>query len=265
MHQWKIGVCTPPENARAAREAGFDYIEPALAPIAAMTDDQFARTVDTLGGAGIPVEAVNVFLPGTLRLTGPAVDWSAIETYVRGAIPRAAKLGARVLVFGSGAARRCPEGFPADAAIAQIEDFLRLCGRVAEPLGVCVVIEPLNAKECNAIHTVAEAVAIARRVAHPAVCALGDTYHMALEGEPFRTLTDAGALLRHVHVANPAGRVYPAPDDGCDWDGLFAALAAASYTARVSVEGGTSDFARDAVLALETLHGAAARTVQALR
>jgi hypothetical protein len=43
--------------------------------------------------------------------------------YVAKAFDRVARLGVRIVVFGSGGARRVPEGYPRDDAVRQMVDF----------------------------------------------------------------------------------------------------------------------------------------------
>ncbi len=255
MKTWKLGICAPLSRMEEAKALGYDYIEPALSALAALSDAEFDAALERARTIGLPVEAMNVFLPGSIRLTGPQVDADAIAAYLEKALARAAAFGVQVVVFGSGGARSYPEGFDKDAAMAQIHDFLRICGEIAARHGIVIAIEPLNRRESNVIHLVAEAVALTRETDLPAVRALGDTYHMALEEEPLSALCDAGALLAHVHVANPEGRRYPAPGDGCDYRAVFAALTQAGYTGRVSAEA-SGDFAVDGAETLRVLREA---------
>lgn len=246
----RIGICSCPESAAYVRELGYDYIELSLAAVAAMGEKEYADCRDCLTALGLPCEAMNCMLPGGLRLTGPEADPAEAEAYLDLALPRAQGLGVRVIVFGSGAARRAPEGTPLEEALAQVERFARMAGERARRLGLELAIEPLNAGETNLIHTVDEGAALARRAS---VGVLADLYHVAAEEPDCSGIVRAGALLRHAHIANPQGRGYPAPGDGADYAAFFAALRQAGYGGRVSVEGLTEDFARDAARALPVL------------
>ena len=53
-----------------------------------------------------------MFVPAEVRLTGPEVDWAQVEGYLETAIGRVAALGGQAIVFGSGGARRVPDGSP---------------------------------------------------------------------------------------------------------------------------------------------------------
>ncbi len=252
----KLGVCTGINNIKIAARAGFDYIEAALNGIAAMSDAEFEKTLGEVNQAPIKVEACNCLLPGTLKVTGPDVNAQALHDYLELAFTRAEKLGTKVVVFGSGAARGVPEGFDVAQAWRQIANFLRLCERHAADHGLTVVIEPLRSGECNIINYVSEATALASLVQMDHICVLGDTYHMAFGHEGFHALKMAGSLLKHVHVANAIGRLYPKIGDGEKYDELFETLAAMGYEGRVSVEGKCEDFAPDAKAACDALRAA---------
>jgi sugar phosphate isomerase/epimerase len=149
---------------------------------------------------------------------------------------RAAAVGARVMVFGSGGARRMPEGFTDEAlAWRQLEDAARLAGETAAKYGVVIAMEPLFGRACNFFNGVDEGAAFVDRVAHPNVKLLADLFHMAAENEPLGHVADAGARLAHVHVATPA---LPETGKGIAYDlrGYFSALRKASYDGRVSLE-----------------------------
>ncbi len=246
----RLGVCTGIENAGALAKAGFDYMETGLSGVAAMDGEAFARAKGALEEAGVPCEAMNVMLPGDIRLTGPQADRGRIEGYLSRAFGRARELGAKVVVFGSGASRGVPKGFPQDKAWRQLGDFLALADGLAGAHGLQIAIEPLRREECNILRYVSEALAVAALLQLPRVGVLGDTYHMAQGGEPASALAEAGGLLWHVHMARPGDRAYPkAQDPDGDLESyarLFAVLRGMGYKGRVSVEGQCGDFLEDA-------------------
>ncbi|MBQ6646170.1 MAG: sugar phosphate isomerase/epimerase [Clostridia bacterium] len=252
----KLGVCTSISNIKKAAAAGFDYLEAALNGIAAMSDEDFEKALGEVNQSPIKVEACNCLLPGSLKVVGPDVNAQALHEYLENAFTRAEKLGTKVVVFGSGAARGVPEGFDVPQAWRQIANFLRLCERHAADHGITVVIEPLRSGECNIINYVTEATILASLVQMEHICVLGDTYHMAFGHEGFNSLKMAGGLLKHIHTANAIGRVYPKIGDGEKYDELFETLTAMGYEGRVSVEGRCEDFDTDAKAAYEALKAA---------
>jgi sugar phosphate isomerase/epimerase len=69
------------------------------------------------------------------------------------------------------------------------------------------------------------------------------------EGEGPGVLERAGQLLRHVHLARPVTRGFPAEWD-TSYDDLFAALRNAGYGHRVSIEAHSRDLAEEGPRAL---------------
>jgi len=145
-------------------------------------------------------------------------------------------------VFGSGGSRRVPEGFERRQASEQLAGHLARWGPIAAEAGVILVIEPLNKGETNIINTVDEGAELARRVGHPNVRLLADTYHMATDGDPPEAIRRAGELIAHVHCAEAAGRV-PVGFGGEDHRPYFRALKDIGYDGRVSIEASFDDLA----------------------
>ncbi|MEA4966072.1 MAG: sugar phosphate isomerase/epimerase family protein [Oscillospiraceae bacterium] len=237
------------EHLRALRDCGFDYAELPLAEMMAMSEADFAALHMALRQTGIPCEVCNNFFPKTARLTGPNEDWAALR-YAEAALGRASLLGAKVVVFGSGAAKQVPAGFPLERGYEQVVRLLRGIGPMAAARGITIAIEPLRQAECNLINTFREGCRLADDVAHPAVRVLVDFYHMTAERESPDVLRTLGpGHLAHVHFANPNGRVYPAGAEEADYAPFFAALRAVPYDGRISCEAYAGRFADDAAAA----------------
>jgi D-psicose/D-tagatose/L-ribulose 3-epimerase len=241
------------EVAESLVRFGFDYIELSLSPVAALSEPDFARLRQRLDRAGIRSEAFNNFFPPQVRLTGAEARLPAALEYAKLAIERAAALGARVIVFGSSGAKNVPPGFPMDAAWNQLVVLLQHLGPLAAAHQVTIAIEPLNRQESNIINRAEEGLRLAQEVNHPNVQLLIDFYHLVLEREDPDIILTAGPALRHVHLAQVAGRVFPQSEAAEDWAGLFGRLRRAGYTGRCSIEAYTTDFATDAPHALRLL------------
>jgi len=251
----KYGVCglltaknadgTEFELIPAAKLAGYDYIEMPLSAIAAMSEAEFADLKAKAAAGGLPVEAMNVFFPRSLRLTGPDVDWKQVEAYLELALGRAGQMGTQVVVFGSGGSRQVPEGFAMEDAWQQLVHLLRLAEPVAARNGVTIVIEPLNDKETNILHTGSEGFTLAKLVDRPHIKLLLDLYHMALMHEDCGIAITAGDTVRHAHFAKPVGRSYPSEMEPA-FLAFFGGLKRGGYAARVSVEASFTNFAVDA-------------------
>ena len=163
----------------------------------------------------------------------------------------------KVVVFGSGAARGVPEGWPQDEAWRQIARYLTIAEEYCAKYDVTIAIEPLRRAECNIMNLVTEGTLMSALLNLPHIGTLGDTHHMLCGHEPFSALTQAGRLLKHVHISHSmgdeGGRDYPAPNDDNDYDVIFEALKAGGYEGRVSIEAGCKDMTVDGAKAFEVL------------
>lgn len=257
-----LGAVNPLDRLDDLAAWGFDYAEPALAPIAALDDAAFEALRRKAAASPIPVEASNNFVPAEIRLTGPEVDPERVRAYVERALGRAEALGVKLVVFGSGGARRVPEGFPRERAREQLKGFLRVCAGVItrRGYGMDIGVETLRRAETNILNTVAESLALVREVDHPRIRLTVDFYHLAEENDDPDVLLEAGARVAHLHFANPRGRVFPR-DAGEEprYAPFFIALRRIGYGGRISLEAGTADLERDARAGLRFLRETAER------
>lgn len=249
----KIGICTAIDNIQKMEAIGYDYIEPAVAAVAAMEEDAFDQAVSLVDASGITCEAFNVLFPGGIPLTGPEVAENAIRSYLEKAFARVSRLGGKVIVFGSGGARRVPEGWDRSEAWRQLVYAAGIVGDIAAKYGLTIAMEPLNTTETNILNSVLEGFAFVKEVDHPNIQLLADFYHMQMEKEDMAALVTAGPALRHLHIANSHGRVYPLSREEDLYGDFFKALKDVGYDARISVEAGTQDMDKDAPIALKLL------------
>ncbi len=253
----RLGVCTSVENAQLVADAGFDYMELSVFGDLAPDDDDWAERRRAIEKMPLPVEAFNSFVR-TGKIIGPEADPVRLRRYVNTALARAAEVGGKIIVFGSGPARNIPDGFPQSEVNRQLNDFLGYCADASDSTGVTVVIEPLSPKESNIINLVSEGAAIARQIGRSGVQNLADTYHMAESDEPLSAIVASADVLAHVHTADTA-RV--APSFGSfDFALLFDTLREAGYDARVSVECNFKDFAAEVGPSGKILRDAYARS-----
>ena len=195
----KFGVCAGIDALPTAAEAGCDYLEMGFATVAALPDEAFREVLDKVEASPIRVEAMNGFLPGTMRLTGPEADHEQPLPFITKGFSRAKALGAQVVVFGSGGARSVPEGFPMEAAKEQMAAFARKAAACAREAGIRLALEPLSRHECNFLHTVKEGLEIYHMAGEPeGLCVLADLYHMASNGEDFSGILEARSGRRTV-------------------------------------------------------------------
>ena len=233
----RLGVCAGFENAELLADAGFDYLEGAASAVAALDDAAYRELLQQAKAAPLPFEAFNVMVPASVRLTGPDANDALTRDYLTRMLERIARLGAQVVVFGSGGARRVPDGFPRDSAYDQLNAYLLMAGDIATAYGITIAIEPLNHEECNIFNSVAEATQATRRASHPNVRVLADLYHMVKDGQSYDEIRAAGPRMAHVHIISPAQRTFPRTDDPYDYRPFLTALRDVGYAGRISIEG----------------------------
>lgn len=234
----QFGVCGNTDLAAIAARVSYDYAEwsvPALLK-PRESEDAFLAGLDAIRSGALPYPVANGFIPGDLKITGPEVDNSALQAYVTTTMERAESAGVEVIVFGSGGARRIPEGFDPAMAREQLVAFSRMVAPIAHDHGITVVVEPLNKAECNVLTTVSECAALVNETAHPGIRLLVDAYHLLHDHDSYESIVTHGALLAHAHIATIPNRLAPAVED-CDFSDFFSALAKAGYSGRISIEG----------------------------
>ncbi len=247
-----LGQGTGVEMAERVAAVGFDYLELPVARFAVVSDAEFESIRQRVKATGLAVESCNDFFPPDLKLVGPTADSAKILTYAAQALSRAALLGAKIVVFGSGGARTVPESFPQEKAYKQLVHLLGELAPLAEKNGLTIAIEPLNRTECNIIFTLAEACELAERVGHPRIQVLADYYHLAMEREPVEHVTTAAPHIRHVHFSNPAGRGYHYSADE-NFSAFCRLLRENGYDGRMSVEAFSQNIEQDAAATLQLM------------
>ena len=251
----QVGYCTSLKNLAAAKAAGFDYVELGTTEIAALSDAEFEAAASEVAHVGLATPAANLFLPPALKVTGPDVDSVQQTAYMDKAFPRLARLGVRIVVFGSGGARRVPDGFSREAASLQLVEFGRRAAARARQHGITIAVEPLRREETNIVNSAAEGLALVEAVGDPGFELMIDFYHLASEHEDPGIIVGARRHLRHLHMANPNGRVFPLSVEEFTYEPFFARLREIGYDQRISVEASTRDLTADAPRAIALLRG----------
>jgi D-psicose/D-tagatose/L-ribulose 3-epimerase len=252
----QVGLCTPLRNIAAAKAAGFDYFELGTSELAGLSDADFEKAVADIKALGLPIPATNLFLPATLKVTGPEIDREQQMAYVRKAFDRLSRLGTQIVVFGSGGARRVPDGFSKEEGFKQLVDFGRRAAAEARSRGITIAVEPLRREETNIINSAAEGLELVEAIADANFQLMIDFYHLASEHEDPAIVLRANQHIRHLHMANPQGRVYPAEWEEFDYAPFFANLKKIGYDKRISIEGSAKDFPREAPRAIALLRRA---------
>jgi sugar phosphate isomerase/epimerase len=254
----KFGICASFRDIVNLKTVNFDYLEENVQRflIPERPQEEFdAQLREARQILPLPIETANSFLPSDLVLVATPeqqVDTRRLEQYVKTALRRAEQSGIRIIVFGSGNARKCPPGYAYEDAKQQLADHLATWSRWAREHGVTLVLEPLRYEETNILNTVAESGALVSSIADSGARLLADTYHMACNREDPETVLPWASLLSHVHVAELQDRAAPG-HYGEDFKPYFSALHRAGYDQRISIECRWFDFVHEIDPALATL------------
>ena len=215
----RLGLCCTPEEGPAALAAGYDYVEYP----AASTE---------------PSEATNAFYPPGVSAYGPSPLVAAPVALELGReiIDAAVARGVQVMVLGSGAARRAPEGLPVWMWSRSFYALAKALDAYAQDRGIRVAPESLNSGETNVGTELPE---LAHELNARGTGYTADSYHALVEaGNP-----DVGlAFWRgqvpfaplHVHFA-PYDRSVPTGREA-SLRAFFARLRELGYDGRASLE-----------------------------
>ncbi len=233
----KIGVCGIPDNFKSCCIPEADFAEISLKDLADKTDEELKALIQISKQTGVPIETANCFFPGEFKLCGKDYSKNTVLEYSKKVLDKAAQLGVELAVIGSGKSRNIDEGEDKEKCLAQLEECFITAADQAGKYGIDIVLEPLNKKETNYLNTVAQAGAVVRKIAHPNLFLLADTYHMSLENDPYQSLIDFKDILRHMHIARGITRKFPMPDDGFDYAEIKTMTDKAGYHLRIAIEG----------------------------
>lgn len=256
-----MGIAAPVEKAAMVKAAGAEFLTIGvdLLLVPDQPDEVFAKKLEELRQCPLPLFACNGFMrPAHLRCVGPEANHEAVLAWADTCFRRLKQAGGRYIIFGSSGARRVPEGWAQEKAVEQFVSLLKNMGGLAEKQDVSLVIEQLNATECNFITRIAEGAAIVRAVAHPRVRMLADLYHMAVMGDTPADLKAAMDVVVHIEIAEKNGRTVPGVS-GDDFRPYFQALRESGYKGNISIEGKYKDES-ELKKAFESMHAQAAQS-----
>lgn len=236
----KLGICgsanRTPGILEALVGAKYDFIEENLFRADLLDDDAFADLCENYKKAGVEVYSCNNLFSPEVTIYGEN-SLAEIAVYAKRVFAKAARLGAKICVVGSGKARSIPEGMSVEAAKERFVEMLRICGDAAAEHGIVLVIEPLYRNDSNFIHTVAEAVALAKASGKANVGALVDFYHFSMNGEDEHGLECAKGMLFHAHMARTGDRRMPREENAEQVKTWLQMLRDVDYRGHIALEG----------------------------
>lgn len=124
---------------------------------------------------------------------------------------------------------------PTKAELDNVARVLGAAARRAKSLGIDLGIEPVNRYETHLINTGWQAVEMIERVGADNIFIHLDTYHMNIEEKGAANgILDARNHLRYIHLSE-SDRGTPGCGT-CDWDEIFATLAAIGFKGGLAME-----------------------------
>ena len=203
----KYGVCIGLDDLdgiKLAAETGFDYVEFSFQALSRADDELMDKVVALLSECNFKGETANCFIPNSFALTSDEIDKEALADFIEKGMINGKKVGLETVVFGSGGAKRIPDGVDYGTAFNRLVDFLRdIAAPIAKKYDVTIVVEPLCKLEVNIINTVKEGAILAAVCGMDNVADLADLYHMVVENDSIENIIEVGSLLRHAHISCP--------------------------------------------------------------
>jgi sugar phosphate isomerase/epimerase len=251
----RLGCCGGEDRFDAIQNAGFDYIEPSVPTLRAdLSEREFEPIYQRFSNISIQPEVFNVFIPGDLKITGQSVDTKALMKHVEITTRRAASVGAKIIVFGSGGARNISNGFSRQQAFEQLGFFCAMAADLASGHSITIVIEPLTATLCNVMTSLAEGAELVEQVSHPNLALLADLYHMEVDHEPWANIIENAPVLKHIHLPVPSLDILSTEGPSFSHELFIQTLKKTGYDGRIFIEDNGKrfdDFAIEAKVAAE--------------
>jgi sugar phosphate isomerase/epimerase len=250
-----IGIIYEAEKDSLLFASGYRYIEESInRSFSPLTLDwnKFQQRLSLLKKTRTSVYACNLFVPGKLKLVGPDHNQQAVLDYVDTVMYRCKLAGIKIVVLGSGEARKVPPGFDSILARKQFVEVVGKMALLAEKQGIIIAMENLNRSETNFGNSLLDVLAIAKEVNRPGFKVTADIYHMLREDESAKSIKAAGEWLVHCHIAEEMERAYPGKNAE-DFYVYFAALRDIGFTGKIMMECGWKDLAIEAPIALKYL------------
>ncbi len=204
---------------------------------------RYAEEVDVrqvkarLAATGLEVPCISsgqVFAADGFYFTHPDADVRAAATQrIIDMIHLAAEFGARV---NTGRVRGIVHpGETMETARQRYLACLTRCADVAQPLGVELIIEPVNRYEVNFINNGREGLEIVRAAGRSCVKLMLDLFHMNIEDASFREVFEQGRdVISYVHVAD-SNRLAPGWGH-MPWDEIFQIFSDIHYDGWITAE-----------------------------
>lgn len=236
--QPEIGIVENIQSDSMLAAAGYHHLVESVAKLISpksVSEEQLNKNVMQIRKMKTTLLALNIFMPGDLKLVGPQMNEQAILSYAEEVFKRCNRAGVDLIIWGSGGARRVPDGFDHATAKEQFISIARKVAELAKKYRLRLALENLNSTETNFITTVAEALEVVKKVNHPHFRLCADIYHMLKEGEAPAVLEQSSEYLIHVDIAEKENRAAPGTM-GDDFTPYLKALKTINYHGKIVLE-----------------------------
>ncbi|MBR5295030.1 MAG: sugar phosphate isomerase/epimerase [Clostridia bacterium] len=218
-------------------EFGFDFLELPMNFLHSMTEEEQDAFLAEMKTYGLTADSCCSFFGKEVVMMGDDIDLSVVEEATLKNLAVAEKFGMKIVVIGSGGARKIPEGYPVEKAKERFASVVRACADICQTKGMKVVIEPLRRSETNFINTALDGLEMKNYIDHPAVGCLVDFFHLYTNEENYDDVKKLGNNLIHAHFARPnPDRLPPKAEDEKTVQNWLQILKDINYDARLVLE-----------------------------
>jgi D-psicose/D-tagatose/L-ribulose 3-epimerase len=216
------------------KATGYDGVE---LEIFEGTPAHYASIAHVLKDTGLESTAVTIIPdPEHSPISPEAAHRQAAVDHLKWALDCTAALGANLLCgpFYQPLGVFSGQG-PTEEERARAAEVHYAVAEIAQQAGIALAIEPLNRFEAYFMNTIADAAAYVRRVDHPSLGIMYDTFHANLEErDPVGCIAPHLDVIRHVHISeNDRGT----PGRGhVPWAETFRALRVGGYDGWLTIE-----------------------------
>lgn len=234
----EIGVVQNLENDSLLQAYGYHYLVESAAKLVSpknVSAQQFQEHQKKMKASRIPLYALNIFIPGDLKVVGPDVNEQAVLLYAEEVFQRCQAAGVERIIWGSGGSRRVPEAFDPIKAKEQFVSIAKKISTLAAKYKITLALENLNSTETNFITTVNEALDVVKKVDAKNFGLCVDIYHMLKEGESPAVIEKTAKYLIYCEVAEKENRTPPGVH-GEDFRPYLTALKKVGYRDKIVIE-----------------------------
>jgi len=215
------------------KSTGFDGVE---IPIFGGDEAHYQKLRKKLDELELKSSTVTVATPEASAISSDSAIRRAAAERLKTIVRHSAILGADILCGPFHQALGVFSGAgPTEEEFKRAVDVHREVADEAQRHDVCLAIEFLNRFECYFLNTTAAAAAYVRRVGHPNLKTMFDSFHANIEEENLpKAFSENVAEIAHVHVSNNDRGV---PGRGhIDFPALFRVIKSSGYGGWLTIE-----------------------------